>query len=69
MCELLWSDPQPMNGRAPSKRGVGLSFGPDVTKRFLADNDLELVVRLHEVKMPGYEVEADVSLCFRQSPM
>ncbi len=23
MCELLWSDPQPMPGRSPSKRGVG----------------------------------------------
>jgi serine/threonine-protein phosphatase 5 len=28
---LRRSDPQKMRGRAPSKRGVGLSFGPDVT--------------------------------------
>lgn len=55
MCEILWSDPQPFNGRAPSKRGVGLSFGPDVTTRFLRDNNLELLVRSHEVKMNGYE--------------
>ena len=40
MCELLWSDPQPQLGRGPSKRGVGLSFGGDVTKRFLEDNNL-----------------------------
>lgn len=40
MCELLWSDPQPTPGRGPSKRGVGLSFGGDVTKRFLQDNNL-----------------------------
>ena len=33
MCELLWSDPQPMPGRSPSKRGVGCQFGPDVTNR------------------------------------
>lgn len=59
MCELLWSDPQPMLGRSPSKRGVGLSFGPDVTQRFLDDNGLNLLVRSHEVKMDGYEVEAD----------
>lgn len=32
MMELLWSDPQPMNGRGPSKRGVGLGFGPDITR-------------------------------------
>lgn len=40
MCELLWSDPQPHPGRGPSKRGVGLSFGGDVTKRFLQENNL-----------------------------
>jgi serine/threonine-protein phosphatase 5 len=40
MCELLWSDPQPYPGRGPSKRGVGLSFGGDVTKRFLQENNL-----------------------------
>jgi len=59
MCELMWSDPQPHNGRAPSKRGVGLAFGPDVTKRFLDDNKLDMVVRSHEVKEEGYHVEAD----------
>lgn len=32
MMELLWSDPQAMNGRGPSKRGVGLGFGPDITR-------------------------------------
>lgn len=40
MCELLWSDPQPFPGRGPSKRGVGLSFGKDVTKKFLQENNL-----------------------------
>ena len=40
MCECLWSDPCDMNGRHPSKRGVGVMFGPDVTERFLTDNDL-----------------------------
>ncbi|EOD31402.1 hypothetical protein EMIHUDRAFT_232006 [Emiliania huxleyi CCMP1516] len=58
MSELLWSDPQPAPGRAPSKRGVGLSFGPDVTANFLERNGLKLVVRSHEVKDAGYEVEA-----------
>lgn len=44
MCEILWSDPQPNPGRGPSKRGVGLSFGGDVTKRFLKDNNLGNVI-------------------------
>jgi len=59
MCELLWSDPQPQNGRAPSKRGVGVSFGPDVTTKFLQLNDLDYVIRSHEVKPEGYEVAHD----------
>eukprot|EP00004_Rigifila_ramosa_P018022 TRINITY_DN4439_c0_g2_i1.p1 TRINITY_DN4439_c0_g2~~TRINITY_DN4439_c0_g2_i1.p1 ORF type:complete len:422 (+),score=113.81 TRINITY_DN4439_c0_g2_i1:1036-2301(+) len=58
MCDMLWSDPQPQNGRGPSKRGVGVSFGPDVTAAFLANNKLKMVVRSHEVKENGYEVEA-----------
>nr|GMC72696.1 serine/threonine-protein phosphatase 5 isoform X1 [Ipomoea batatas] len=62
MCELLWSDPQPQPGRGPSKRGVGLSFGGDVTKRFLQENNLDLVVRSHEVKDEGYEIEHDGKL-------
>jgi len=62
MCELLWSDPQPFPGRSPNKRGVGVAFGPDVTHRFLADNNLELIVRSHEVKEEGYLVEADGKL-------
>jgi serine/threonine-protein phosphatase 5 len=59
MMEMLWTDPQPQNGRGPSKRGVGLQFGPDVTKRFCEANGLEAVIRSHEVRMDGYEVEHD----------
>ena len=57
MTELLWADPMPQTGRAASKRGVGLSFGPDVTARFLAKNNMQLVIRSHEMKEEGYEEE------------
>jgi serine/threonine-protein phosphatase 5 len=57
MVEMLWSDPQPGKGRAPSKRGVGVAFGPDVTNNFLGKNNLKMVVRSHEMKEKGYEVE------------
>jgi len=57
MSELLWSDPQPFPGRAPSKRGVGLAFGPDVTEKFLKLNNLSLIVRSHEVKDEGYALD------------
>lgn len=49
MCDILWSDPQPEPGRAPSKRGCGVQFGPDITKAFLEANGLDLVIRSHEV--------------------
>jgi serine/threonine-protein phosphatase 5 len=57
MSDLLWSDPQPFPGRGPSKRGMGQSFGPDITARFLAANGLDVLIRSHEVKDDGYVVE------------
>lgn len=56
-CEMLWSDPAPGTGRSPSKRGVGVAFGEDVTRAFLERNGLELLVRSHEVKDEGFEVD------------
>ncbi|KAI9786846.1 MAG: hypothetical protein M1839_005077 [Geoglossum umbratile] len=59
MMEMLWTDPQTAPGRGPSKRGIGMQFGPDVTKRFCEKNGLEAIIRSHEVRMEGYEVEHD----------
>eukprot|EP00238_Polyblepharides_amylifera_P000721 CAMPEP_0196572152 /NCGR_PEP_ID=MMETSP1081-20130531/2243_1 /TAXON_ID=36882 /ORGANISM="Pyramimonas amylifera, Strain CCMP720" /LENGTH=557 /DNA_ID=CAMNT_0041889363 /DNA_START=232 /DNA_END=1905 /DNA_ORIENTATION=- len=56
MAELLWSDPMAAMGRQPNIRGIGVSFGPDVTQNFLQQNGLSLLVRSHEVKEEGYEV-------------
>uniref|UniRef100_A0A1A9WC09 protein-serine/threonine phosphatase n=1 Tax=Glossina brevipalpis TaxID=37001 RepID=A0A1A9WC09_9MUSC len=56
MCELLWSDPQAWNGCGPSKRGVGIQFGPDITEAFCKHNNLEYIIRSHEVKDMGYEI-------------
>lgn len=55
--ELLWTDPQPENGRSPSKRGLGIQFGPDVTERFCLANKIRKVLRSHEVRMDGVEEE------------
>lgn len=57
MTEMLWSDPQPGRGRGASKRGVGVAFGADVTENFLRTNDLKMIVRSHEMKEEGYEVD------------
>ena len=40
MCDLLWADPSLIPGRQPSKRGVSMAFGPDVSKAFLENNKL-----------------------------
>jgi len=56
MCDLLWADPMHANGRAMSKRGVGLHFGPDITQAFLDTNGLDYMVRSHEMKDSGYEL-------------
>lgn len=55
--ELLWTDPQPENGRSPSKRGLGIQFGPDITERFCLTNKIRKVLRSHEVRMEGVEFE------------
>jgi serine/threonine-protein phosphatase 5 len=57
MAEMMWADPIAVRGRHPSKRGMGLSFGPDITERFLNHNNLQIVVRSHEVKDDGFEYE------------
>lgn len=59
MCEMLWADPMPRSGRAFSKRGVGLQFGPDVTDTFLKLNNLDLLVRSHEMMENGYRIDHD----------
>jgi len=59
MMEMLWTDPQTAPGRGPSKRGVGMQFGPDVTKKFCEKNGLQAIIRSHEVRMEGYEEEHD----------
>ena len=59
MCECLWNDPQPEDGTTPNKRGVGVACGPDITKKYLEENGLSLVVRSHEVKDEGYELAHD----------
>lgn len=50
MCDLLWADPIYGNGRKPSKRGVSMGFGEDISHKFLNQNKLDLLIRSHEVK-------------------
>ncbi|KAF5326277.1 hypothetical protein D9611_000049 [Ephemerocybe angulata] len=65
MCEVRSSTvtyPQEAPGRGPSKRGVGIAFGPDVTKRWCELNKVAGIIRSHEVRQDGYQIEHD-GLC------
>ncbi|KAH7827459.1 putative Serine/threonine-protein phosphatase [Monocercomonoides exilis] len=57
MAQMLWSDPCEARGYKPTLRPFGCSFGPDVTAEFLAKNDLERIIRSHEVRQQGYSME------------
>ena len=52
--DLLWSDPRAEEGWAESSRGAGIRFGPDVTRNFVKKNNLELIIRSHEMVDDGY---------------
>jgi hypothetical protein len=45
-----------------NNQGVGLGFGPDVTKRWCDLNKITAVIRSHEVRQDGYAIEHD-GLC------
>ena len=63
MMELLWSDPQVAHGRGPSKRGVGLGFGPDITRAWCELNGVTSVLRSHEVRQGGFAEEHEGLCC------
>jgi hypothetical protein len=47
----------------PPTRSNGICFGADVTTRFLDENKLKMLVRSHEVKDNGYEMDVGGRLC------
>lgn len=54
MCDLLWSDPEEIDGWGLSPRGAGYLFGADVVTQFNQQNHLELILRAHQLVMEGY---------------
>eukprot|EP01060_Flectonema_neradi_P037410 TRINITY_DN7526_c0_g1_i2.p1 TRINITY_DN7526_c0_g1~~TRINITY_DN7526_c0_g1_i2.p1 ORF type:complete len:798 (+),score=151.55 TRINITY_DN7526_c0_g1_i2:77-2470(+) len=52
---MLWSDPRDMEVRSKeSSRGAGVWFNEEVTKEFLKVNDLQKIIRSHEVVSSGH---------------
>ena len=63
LCDTLWSDPdKDITGWAENDRGVSFTFGADVVSKFLERNDLDLIVRAHQVVEDGYEFFGDRTL-------
>ena len=64
LCDLLWSDPDPNNGKdwGPNDRGVSVTFNESVLGKFLENNDLDLFCRAHQVVEEGYEFFGDRKL-------
>jgi serine/threonine-protein phosphatase 5 len=52
---VLWSDPEDIEGLEESDRGMGIFFGSDVTENFLKVNNLQFLIRSHEMVDEGYE--------------
>lgn len=53
--DLLWSDPnKSVDEWKESDRDIGFLFGAKPLDKFLADNDLDIIVRAHEAVDDGY---------------
>ncbi|KAI5779901.1 Metallo-dependent phosphatase-like protein [Peziza echinospora] len=62
MCDLLWSDPDEIDGWGLSPRGAGFLFGADIVKQFNHLNNLSLIARAHQLVMEGFKEMFDSSI-------
>lgn len=60
MADLVWSDPDPDRDEfSLSPRGAGYTFGAQVVKKFLAVNNMNHILRAHQLCQEGYQVLYD----------
>ena len=55
MCDLLWSDPEDVEGWGLSPRGAGYLFGGEVVTQFNQANKIDLICRAHQLVMDGFK--------------
>lgn len=55
LTDVLWSDPFYKLGASCNPRGSGYLFGEDVLKQFLMHNNLEMLIRSHQLAIEGYK--------------
>ena len=61
-CDLMWSDPDEVDGWQVSSRGAGYLFGGKVVDEFNQLNDIELICRAHQLVNEGYKYWFDDKL-------
>jgi len=59
MCDLLWSDPEEIDNWQDNPRGAGMIFGEKQVDKFLKDNNMEFIVRAHQLIMEGHKSHFD----------
>ena len=57
MSDFLWSDPEDnIQDWEQNPRGAGIIFGSNVVDKFLRANNVNLIVRAHQLMMEGYKI-------------
>jgi len=59
MCDLLWSDPEEIEGWGLSPRGAGYLFGSNIVHQFCHTNHLDWISRAHQLVMEGFKYMFD----------
>lgn len=62
MCDLLWSDPDEIDGWGVSPRGAGYVFGSSICRQFNHRNGTTLIARAHQLVMEGHKYQFDEQL-------
>lgn len=64
LCDVLWSDPDDgiEDFFGENERGISVTFSKKVLRKFLNDNQIDLVCRAHQVVEDGYEFFGDRTL-------
>lgn len=55
LCDLMWSDPEEINGWQMGPRGAGWIFGSSVVDDFNYINGFRLIARAHQLVNEGYK--------------
>ena len=57
LCDILWSDPDEnaQDFFGENERGISYTFSKKLLEQFLSDNNLDMLIRAHQVVEEGYE--------------